>query len=229
MNHTVVGALSFSASAPHLEVRDALSVGASRSGSSCSTGSSTTAGSSFCRASGSATWLPISWEDLFGYVPWLVKSYIDPTHNSGDRYRAAGFVRLGQSKGFSRMRKGPKHYARHRKVKDVYLNTLVPDFRLQAGLLPRPKAPKPPQETCPFLPLSGSSFPSPTMWIPPFSRTASSSKSRTSRRSPGRSRASARTSLPRSGKRKHAAILIFTPWDFCPVWAERASNPLPSP
>ena len=167
VNDTVVGALSFSASAPHLEVRDT-HIGWSAEerkllryrvvnnsrflilpGIRIRYLASHLLGQVLRR-------LPADWEERFGYAPWLVESYIDPAHHSGASYRAAGFVRLGQSKGFSRTRKGPKHYARHGKVKDVYLYTLAPDFRIQAGLLPPPdpvvrrprkeKTPPPPKE-----------------------------------------------------------------------------------
>lgn len=147
---TVVGALSFSASAPHLEVRD-IHIGWS-AGERKLLRHRVVNNSRFLILPGVRIRylashllgqllrrLPADWEERFGYAPWLVESYIDPVHHSGASYRAAGFVRLGQSKGFSRTRKGPKHYARHGKVKDVYLYTLAPDFRIQAGLLPPPK------------------------------------------------------------------------------------------
>ncbi len=163
---TVVGALSFSASAPHLEVRDR-HIGWSAEerkllrnrvvnnsrflilpGVRIRNLASHLLGQTLRR-------LPSDWEDRYGYAPWLVESYVDPAHYSGTSYRAAGFIRLGQSKGFSRTRKGPKHYTRHGKVKDVYLYTLVPDFRVRAGILPPPKPVRRrrvPQEKTPPLP-----------------------------------------------------------------------------
>lgn len=162
---TPVAALSFSGAAPHLEVRD-VHIGWSAEerkllrnrvvnnsrflilpGIRIRYLASHLLGQALRR-------VPSDWEARFGYAPWLVESYVDPSHYSGASYRAAGFVRLGQSKGFSRTRKGPKHYTRHGKVKDVYLYTLVPDFRVQAGILPAPpprkrvrteKAPPPPK------------------------------------------------------------------------------------
>lgn len=183
VDQTVVGALSFSASAPHLEVRDR-HIGWSAEerkilrhrvvnnsrflilpGIRIRYLASHLLGQVLRRLSS-------DWEDRFGYAPWLVESYIDPAHHSGASYRAAGFVRLGQSKGFSRTRKGPKHYVRHGKVKDVYLYTLAPDFRVQAGILPPPKpvvrrvrkekAPSPPRES-----RVKASSPSPKVTRPP--------------------------------------------------------------
>lgn len=151
VGETVIGAFSFSASAPHLEVRDT-HIGWSAEerkllrhrvvnnsrflilpGVRIRYLASHLLGQVLRRLSS-------DWEERFGYAPWLVESYIDPAHYSGASYRAAGFIRLGQSKGFSRTRKGPLHYVRHGKVKDVYLYTLAPDFRVQAGILPPPKA-----------------------------------------------------------------------------------------
>ncbi|MHB1287436.1 MAG: IS701 family transposase [Leptospirales bacterium] len=190
VNDTVVGALSFSASAPHLEVRDT-HIGWSAEerellrhrvvnnsrflilpGVRIRYLASHLLGQVLRR-------LPGDWEERFCYAPWLVESYIDPIHHSGASYRAAGFVRLGQSKGFSRTRKGPKHYAQHGKVKDVYLYTLAPDFRIRAGILPPPKpvvrrgrkgkTPPPPREPkAPKLP-PGTPSPAPVRIVLPES------------------------------------------------------------
>ena len=100
--------------------------------------------------------LPSDWEARFGFAPWLVESFVDPAHYSGASYRAAGFLRLGQTKGFSR--KGRVEYVRHGQVKDLYVTVLDPEFRVLGGFLPKPKPepaprkarePRPPKEAPP--------------------------------------------------------------------------------
>ena len=76
--------------------------------------------------------LPGDWEERFGFAPWLVESFVNPAHYSGASYRAAGFLRLGQSKGFSK--KGRVGYVHHGQVKDIY----VSEFRVKGGFLPKP-------------------------------------------------------------------------------------------
>ena len=83
--------------------------------------------------------LPGDWEDRFGFAPWLVESFVDPVHYSGASYRAAGFLRLGQSKGFSK--KGRVGYVHHGQVKDLYVSVLDPEFRVKGGFLPKPAPP----------------------------------------------------------------------------------------
>lgn len=100
--------------------------------------------------------LPSDWEKQFGFAPWLVESFVDPAHHSGASYRAAGFLRLGQTKGFSR--KGRVEYVHHGQVKDLYMTVLDPEFRVLGGFLPKPKPepapqkarePRPPREARP--------------------------------------------------------------------------------
>ena len=83
--------------------------------------------------------LPADWEERFGFAPWLVESFVDPAHHSGASYRASGFLRLGQSKGFSK--KGRVGYVHHGQVKDIYLAVLDPEFRVLGGFLPKPVPP----------------------------------------------------------------------------------------
>ncbi len=84
--------------------------------------------------------LPGDWEARFDFAPWVVETFVDPAHYSGASYRASGFLRLGQTKGFSR--KGRVEYAYHGQVKDLYVAVLDPEFRVKGGFLPKP-APSP--------------------------------------------------------------------------------------
>lgn len=84
--------------------------------------------------------LPGDWEERFDFAPWVVESFVDPAHYSGASYRASGFLRLGQTKGFSR--KGRVEYSYHGQVKDIYVVVLDPEFRVKGGFLPKP-APSP--------------------------------------------------------------------------------------
>ena len=80
--------------------------------------------------------LPGDWEARFDFAPWVVESFVDPAHHSGASYRASGFLRLGQTKGFSR--KGRVEYAYHGQAKDIYVAVLDPEFRVKGGFLPKP-------------------------------------------------------------------------------------------
>lgn len=160
-----VAALSFSGSAPKVEVRDrwigwsaeekkihrSRLVNNSRfliiPGVRVKNLASHVLGQALRRLSG-------DWEARFDYAPWLVESFVDPAHHSGASYRAAGFLRLGQTKGFSR--KGRVEYIHHGQVKDLYVTVLDSEFRVLGGFLPKPepsprksrelRPPKPPKE-----------------------------------------------------------------------------------
>lgn len=191
--------------------------------------------------------LPSDWEERFGFPPWLVESFVDSAHHSGASYRAAGFLRLGQTKGFSR--KGRVEYVHHGQVKDLYVTVLDPEFRVLGGFLPKP-APEPqkrrPKDPAPLLPKrpkslarngssrprrgppTGSSFPLPTMSPPTFSKRGRNWEKTTLRPCPENSRSSARTSPLPSKTRTTGTTPSSMPWDSCPASAERASSRWPS-
>lgn len=78
--------------------------------------------------------LPVDFEQNYGYRPCLVESFVDPQEHSGTTYRAANWVRIGQTQGRGRQdreREAPET------IKDIYVYPLVKDFRTKLGLSPR--------------------------------------------------------------------------------------------
>jgi hypothetical protein len=68
---------------------------------------------------------------LYGYEPWLVESFVDPTQFSGTSYRAANWILVGKTQGRGRQ----DRFTRHEKTaKDIYLYPLKKDFRIRLGL-----------------------------------------------------------------------------------------------
>ncbi|MGH9340053.1 MAG: IS4 family transposase [Acidobacteriota bacterium] len=75
--------------------------------------------------------LPADFEPRYGYRPWLVESFVDTTRFSGASYRAANWIRVGQTQG-----RGRQDRFRERKetIKDIYVYALEKDFRARLGL-----------------------------------------------------------------------------------------------
>ena len=66
------------------------------------------------------------WQATYGYAPRLLETFVDPTRFAGTCYRAAGWLHVGKTAGFSRGNgHGPVA------VKDVYLYPLRADSRDQ--------------------------------------------------------------------------------------------------
>lgn len=84
--------------------------------------------------------LPADFEARYGYRPVLVETFVDETRQAGTCFRAANWVRVGQTAG--RGRAAPSG---HRvPVKAIYLYPLVRDWRAQlGGCPPAPPAPVP--------------------------------------------------------------------------------------
>lgn len=74
-------------------------------------------------------------EALHGYRPWLVESFVDVEAFEGTCYRAANWIRAGQTCG--RGRQDRTHTA-SKSVKAIYLYPLVRDWRTRLGLAPAP-------------------------------------------------------------------------------------------
>lgn len=66
------------------------------------------------------------WWTRYGVRLYLLESFVDPSRFRGTCYKAANWVYLGQSRGFSKRGNG---YVDHGQVKDVYVYSLTPDFR----------------------------------------------------------------------------------------------------
>jgi hypothetical protein len=67
----------------------------------------------------------------YHYGPWLVESFVDPSRFSGTSYRAANWLRVGQTKGRGRQDRFSK---REETIKDIYVYPLEKDFRARLGL-----------------------------------------------------------------------------------------------
>ena len=74
-------------------------------------------------------------EHGFGYRPYLLESFVDTARFDGACYRAANFLRVGQTQGRGRQDRGHDHRA---SIKDIYVYPLVPDFRQRLGVVVAP-------------------------------------------------------------------------------------------
>jgi hypothetical protein len=71
----------------------------------------------------SARQLPMDWEQRYGYQPLLLETLVDSQRFRGTCYRAANWIRVGQTSGRGRMDR--KHNAHGQAVKDIYLYPLT--------------------------------------------------------------------------------------------------------
>ena len=70
-------------------------------------------------------------ERRYHYRPWLVESFVDTSRFSGGCFRAANWIRVGQTQGRGRQDRFNKW---EKTVKDIYVYPLEKDFRDQLGL-----------------------------------------------------------------------------------------------
>jgi hypothetical protein len=75
----------------------------------------------------SARQLPIDWEHRYGYRPLLLETLVDAQKFRGTCYRAANWIRVGQTSGRGRMDR--EHKADGQAVKDIYLYPLTSKTR----------------------------------------------------------------------------------------------------
>ena len=75
----------------------------------------------------SARQLPIDWEQRYGYRPLLLETLVDAQRFRGTCYRAANWIRVGQTSGRGRMDR--EHKAHGQAVKDIYLYPLKRNVR----------------------------------------------------------------------------------------------------
>lgn len=66
--------------------------------------------------------LSADWQQVHGHPVWLAESFIDPQRFSGTCYRAAGWIKVGQTQGFGRRATG---YVAHGEPKTVWLRPLA--------------------------------------------------------------------------------------------------------
>jgi hypothetical protein len=75
----------------------------------------------------SARRLPMDWEHHYGYRPLLLETLVDGQKFRGTCYRAANWIRVGQTSGRGRMDR--EHKADGHGFKDIYLYPLTRDAR----------------------------------------------------------------------------------------------------
>ena len=101
--------------------------------------------------------LPADFEARYGYRPVLVETFVDEARQAGTCFRAANWIRVGQTAG--RGRAAP---AGHRvPIKAIYLYPLVRDWRAQLDGCPPPPAAASP---CPAGPNASSAAPNSAMY-----------------------------------------------------------------
>lgn len=81
-------------------------------------------------------------ETEYGYAPWLVESFVEPEAHDGASLRAAGWERIGRTKGRGRQDRANRA---PETIKDIYLYVLDEGFRNRLGVeepaVVRPLAP----------------------------------------------------------------------------------------
>ena len=82
--------------------------------------------------------LPEDWQQMYGYRPLLLETLVDPARFRGTSYRAANWIRLGQTQGRGRM--DHDNRARGRAVKDIYVFPVCRDARRRLCQSPPPAA-----------------------------------------------------------------------------------------
>ncbi|TAN77860.1 MAG: IS4 family transposase, partial [Magnetospirillum sp.] len=75
--------------------------------------------------------LPGDFQQQYGYRPWLVETFVDVAQVAGTCFRAANWIRVGQTRGRGRQ---DRARAAAETVKDIYIYPLAPAFRVQLGL-----------------------------------------------------------------------------------------------
>jgi hypothetical protein len=75
----------------------------------------------------SARQLPTDWGQRYGYRPLLLETLVDAQRFRGTCYRAANWIRVGQTSGRGRMDR--EHKAHGQAVKDIYLYPLTRNLR----------------------------------------------------------------------------------------------------
>lgn len=77
------------------------------------------------------------WQQVHGHPVFLAESFVDPQRFSGTCYRAAGWIQVGQTRGYGRLAAG---YRAHGEPKTVWLRPLFPRAaeRLRSPVLEPP-------------------------------------------------------------------------------------------
>jgi len=67
----------------------------------------------------------------YGYRPWLVESFVEPSHHRGTCYQAVNWIEVGQTQGRGRQDRAHEHAET---VKTIYLYPLESEFRSRMGI-----------------------------------------------------------------------------------------------
>jgi len=70
--------------------------------------------------------LPQAWEARYNKRPLLVETFVDPEGYKGTCYHAAGWTRLGETKGYTRV-SAPQYYQDNKHPKDLWVKPLAKD------------------------------------------------------------------------------------------------------
>lgn len=68
------------------------------------------------------------WQQLWGYRPVLLETFVDPERFRGTCYRGAGWIELGLTRGEGLARPGRRYTSTPKKI---FVRPLVPEFRAQ--------------------------------------------------------------------------------------------------
>jgi hypothetical protein len=75
--------------------------------------------------------LPGDFQERYGYRPWLVETFVDVGQVAGTCFRAANWIRVGQTRGRGRQDRTRRAAEA---VKDIYVYPLARHFRVHLGL-----------------------------------------------------------------------------------------------
>ena len=88
------------------------------------------------------------WQKRYGHPILLAETFIDVSRFSGTCYRAAGWIALGQTRGFAKRRQG---YIEHGQPKMIFVRPLRPDAARRLSAPFSPPVSNPSQERIPML------------------------------------------------------------------------------
>lgn len=84
------------------------------------------------------------WQHRYGHPIWLAETFIDSARFAGTCYRAAGWIPLGETRGFGKRRHG---YCPHGHPKTLFVRPVRPDAaRLLSAPFPPPRFPHSPEK-----------------------------------------------------------------------------------
>lgn len=78
----------------------------------------------------SARRIGADWHDFYGYPPYLLETFVDQGRFAGTCYKAANWIRVGETAGYA---KKANRFYEHGRKKDVLVLPLARDFRRRLG------------------------------------------------------------------------------------------------